>query len=53
LNDDIKEKLFESYEINKNLIDSKEDFQSWRKLKYDKRCYPFSCLVGELLDKSK
>lgn len=53
LNDEMRRNLFKYYENNKKLIDSKEDFESWRKLKYDKRCYPFRRLVGELLDKNK
>jgi hypothetical protein len=51
MSNDDKEKLFNLYETNKNLIESREYFESWRKLKYDKRCYPFKHLVGNLLEK--
>jgi len=50
LSENLKEKLINSYEKNKELIELKEEYETWRKIKYDKRCYPFRRLVGEIIN---
>lgn len=46
LSEDDKSKIFKEYEKYKNQINIKEEYEAWRKMKYDNRCYPFRRLVG-------
>jgi len=47
--DQIREDIYKEYKKHLNILNQKEYIDTWRKLKYEKRCYPYKKLIADLI----
>ena len=41
--------IYIKYIKHLNILNQKDNLESWRKIKYEKRCYPYKKLIADLI----
>jgi hypothetical protein len=45
----LMEEIYIAYKKHLSILNQKEYIDTWRKLKYEKRCYPYKKLIADLI----
>lgn len=48
-NDDLRNEILKKYKSHLTILNQTENLEGWKKVKYEKRCYPYKKLVDELI----
>ena len=48
-NDLLREDIYREYKKHLGNLNQLEMLEGWKKMKYEKRCYPYTKLVGDMI----